>query len=113
MSDAAGVTAARALLYQKNEGRPFEQWEPVTNYRGTFGLTGLLGAGSDPTEQFVGSYRVDIFPEEGLTARFEVTNTTSVESFLYGVGPAYEREDLSYGGNMRQTYTWIEPIDMP
>jgi hypothetical protein len=29
---------------------------------------GLLGAGSDPTEQFVGSYRVAICPEEALTA---------------------------------------------
>lgn len=113
MSDAAGVTAARDLFYQKNEGRPFEQWEPVTNYRGTFGLAGLVGAGADPTEQFVGSYRVDIFPDAGRNARFEVTNTTSIESFLYGLGPAYEREDLSYGGNMRQTYTWIEPIDAP
>ncbi len=113
MSDAAGVTAARDLFYQKNEGRPFEQWEPVTNYRGAFGLAGLIGAGVDPTEQFVGSYRVDIFPDAGRNARFEVTNTTSTESFLYNYGPAYEREDLSYGGNMRQTYTWIEPIDTP
>ena len=113
MSDAAGVTAARGLFYQKNEGRPFEQWAPVTNYRGTFGLVGLVGAGPDPTEQFVGSYRVDIFPDAGRNARFEVTNTTSTESFLYGLGPTYEREDLSYGGNMRQTYTWIEPIDVP
>jgi len=110
MSDAEAVIAARDLFYEKNEGRPFEQWEPVTNYRGSFGLAGLLNAGSDPTEQFVGSYRVDIFPEAGNSARFEVTNTTSMESFLYGLGPAYEREDLSYGGNMRQTYTWIEPI---
>ena len=113
MSDAEGVTAARDLFYQKNEGRPFEQWEPVTNYRGTFGLAGLVRAGSDPTEQFVGSYRVDIFPDAGRNARFEVTNTTSMESFLYGLGPAYSREDLSYGGNMEQTYTWIEPIDVP
>lgn len=110
MSDAEGVVAARDLFYEKNMGRSFQQWEPVTNYRGGFGLAGLLSAGTDPTEQFVGSYRVDIFPEAGNNARFEVTNTTSMESFLYGLGPAYEREDLSYGGNMRQTYTWIEPI---
>lgn len=113
MADAAGVEKARQLIYQKNEGRPYEEWEPVKNYRGSFGLPGLVGAGVDPTEQFVGSYKVEIFPQPDKTLRFELSNTTSLESFLYGKGPEYEREDFAYGGNMRQTYTWTEPVENP
>jgi hypothetical protein len=113
MADAPGVEKARQLMYQKNEGRPFEEWEPVKNYRGSFGLPGLVAAGIDPTEQFVGSYKVEIFPQPDKTLRFELSNTTSLKSFLYGQVEDHEREDFAYGGNMRQTYTWTEPVETP
>lgn len=113
MADAFDVNRARQLMYRKNEGVPFEQWEPVTNFSGAFGPIELVAAGVDPTEQFVGSYRIDIFPQPDKTLRFELTNNTSMESFLYGAGPEYEREDFVYGGNMRQTYTWTEPVELP
>lgn len=113
MADAWDVNRARQCLYRKNEGLPFEKWEPVTNFKGAFGPIELVAAGIDPTEQFVGSYRVDIFPQPDRKLRFEVTNNTSMESFLYGIGPDYEREDFRFGGNMRQTYTWTEPAEVP
>ncbi len=34
-----------------------------------------------------------------------------MESFLYGIGPEYEREDGIIGGNTRQLYIWSEPLD--
>lgn len=113
MDNALGVERARDHLYEKNAGRPYEEWEPVENYVGAFGLRGILRAGRDPTEQFIGRYKVEIFPQPDKTLRFEVTNTTSMESFLYGLGPEYEREDFPYGGNMKQLITWTEPAIIP
>jgi hypothetical protein len=110
MADAYGVGKARDLIYEKNSGLPYEEWTPVRNFRASFGVSGLFSAGIDPTEQFVGSYRVEIFPQENKILRFEVTNITSMESFLYGAGPAYERSGLGYGGNMGQEYIWEEPL---
>jgi hypothetical protein len=110
LAHAEGVNRARNLMYEKNSGLPFEEWDPVTNYRSSFGLPGLFSAGLDATEQFVGSYRVEIFPSENRMLQFEVSNKTSMESFLYGLGYDYERSELSYGGNMRQVYTWEEPL---
>lgn len=110
IADAPGVNSARDRFYEKNANKPYEQWEELTNYGASFGLSGLIRAGIDPTEQFVGSYKVEIFPNKNKTLRFEVTNNTSMTSFLYGLGPEYERSDLRYGGNMGQTYTWEEPV---
>jgi hypothetical protein len=112
MADAWDVTRARQFFYRKNEGLPFEKWEKVENFKGSFGPIELASAGFDPTEQFVGSYRVDIFPQPDRKLRFEVTNNTSLESLLYGAGPEYERDYIPYGGNMRQRYIWTEPAEV-
>ena len=111
LMDSPGVERARQFFYNKNAGGgPLQD---VENYRASFGLTGLVAAGSSPTAQFVGSSRVDISAiasEDANYLQFTVTNNSSMRSFLYGGGPSYERSFIGPGGNMRQTYQWIEPM---
>lgn len=90
----------------------------VTDFKGTrrlgggnFGPVGAWNAGTDPVEQVIGSYGVEI-ESDGETLTFSATNTTSMESFLYGIGPEYERIQFGPGGNLRQTYQFSEPIDV-
>jgi hypothetical protein len=123
MQGAPGVEAARDFFYNKNAAAlasgQYDELQGVTNYRASFGLTGYLGAYADlsPTEHFVGSYSVDITinymnlltgPRYFLT--FTLTNNSSLQSFLYGVPVAHERSFIAPTGNMRQTYTWSEPL---
>jgi hypothetical protein len=49
MADAFDVNRARQFMYRKNEGVPFEQWEPVTNFSGACGPIELVAAGGDST----------------------------------------------------------------
>jgi len=113
MMSARRVNEARAYFYKKNaaalaNGKPLA---PVTGYKGEFGLADLVWyAGLNPTQQFVGSYRVDIFPAGDEQIRFELSNNSSMKSFLYGIGPAWERESAAPFGNMRQTYSWTEGV---
>jgi hypothetical protein len=109
LMDSPGVERARQFFYNKNAGGGSLQG--VDNYRSSFGLSGLASAGLSPTAQFAGSFRVDISPissEDATYLMFTVTNNSSMQSFLYGIGPAYDRGILGPGGNMRQTYQWIE-----
>lgn len=111
MKDAPKVNEARAFFLAKNRAHMAkgEPLEAVTNFSGSFGLSGLVKAGTDPTEQFVGSYRVDIAPNPDGSVTFTLSNTTSMKSFLYGLGPAYPRGGSGgVGGNQTQTYTWTE-----
>lgn len=113
MMGAPGVNAARDFFYNIKNAEVlavgnYAGLQEVANYRASFGLVGLLTANS-LTQQFVGSYRVDIIPiNQGADLNFELTNTTSMKSFLYGIGPAYERSTFGWGGNMSQTYSWTE-----
>lgn len=67
-----------------------------------------MKAKTDPTEQFVGSHRIDITPtKDGL--KFELNNTSSFKSLAYGVAPAWDHSTFGPMGNMEQTYTWVEP----
>jgi len=117
MMPARRVQEARQYWYKKNAkalsaGKcTSTPLAPVTGYKGSFGLADLFWyAGLNPTQQFVGSYRIDIYPIDGDQIKFELTNNSSMKSFLYGVGPDWERSVIPYFGNMRQTYTWTEPI---
>jgi len=116
LRDAPKVNEARELFLSKNaenikSGKPLD---PLTDFGGSFGLKGLVKAGTDITEQFVGSFDVNIYPsDEGKTATFIISNTTSVESLLYGAGPEYEREGTTPGGNIRQTFVFTEEIPQP
>ena len=113
MMDAPGVNGARDLFYQKNASAlasgNYDALDPVTNYSAKFGLYDFLTT-SSPTQQFVGSYRVDVLSvNQGADLMFVATNTSSFKSFGYGITPAWERSTFAPGGNMRQTYWWTEP----
>jgi hypothetical protein len=105
MKDAPGVQKARKAFYKKNAGKPCGEWEPLTNYKADFGLKGLWKAGTDPTEQFVGSYRVDIIPNSDGTLNINLYNSTSFTSFSYGLGPNWNGGP---GGTQTQIYHWTE-----
>ena len=83
MADAYAVGKARDHYYNKFNGKPFDEWKPVPDYKGPFGISGLIRAGIDPTEQFVGSYDIAIYPQKNKTLRFEVTNNTSMKCLKY------------------------------
>ena len=104
------VNEAREFFYKKYAGITDLTGASVTNYSGKFGLKGLIMAGIDPVEQFVGSYRLDIHVIEGNMLQFTITNTTSMKSFLYGIGPEWERSSFKLNGNTQQTYIFTEPI---
>jgi hypothetical protein len=114
MSNAPCVNAARENFYNKNRdvlsSGQLGHLQPYTNFRAKFGLGDLLTNGS-PTQQFVGSYRVDVVPiDSGTNLRFTLTNDSSFKSLGYGITPAWERSAFGPGGNMWQTYTWTEPV---
>jgi hypothetical protein len=110
MMNAPGVNKAREYFYRKNAEKCGTALDPLTNYRAGFGLKGLWNAGLNSTQQFVGDYRIDITPNQNGTITFNLTNTTSMTSFLYGLGPSWSRSTFGPGGNMSQTYTWTEPL---
>jgi RHS repeat-associated protein len=113
MKNSPGVGRARDYYNQKNAGRficseDVAPLDPVTNYKAGFGLTGVWQAGLDSTQQYVGDYAVKITPNPDGSATYSLSNTTSMTSFTYGVGPSWDRSTLGPGGNMSQTYTWTE-----
>ena len=113
MMDAPGVNNARNFFYEKNANAlakgDHESLREVTGYRASFGITDLLTT-SSPTQQFVGSYAVDVWSvNKGADLMFVLSNNSSFKSFGYGVAPDWERSTLGPAGNMRQTYWWIEP----
>ncbi|OZB58092.1 MAG: hypothetical protein B7X39_18765 [Lysobacterales bacterium 14-68-21] len=107
MEDSPGVLAAEALYLQKNaaklKGCEGGELQPVTNFAFHFGLKGLFTSGLNPTEQFVGSYRVDVYPMGDNVMNVIVTNTSSFRSFAYGIMPAWDRSQFGPMGNMSQT----------
>ena len=116
LANAYQVNAARDAYYRKNYGRTCSNPLPYTEHKGSFGPLGPFRAGLDPTEQFVGSFRVDIIPiHGGDTLMYIITNPTSFTSFFYGFGPAWRRfENVpTPGGNMYQTYIFYEPNRLP
>lgn len=111
MKNAPGVQAARDLFDRKNKNNSncdCGELDPVTNFAASFGLKGLWSAGFNPTQQFIGSYRVDIFSYEGCKRLIIITNTSSFKSFGYGIAPDWSRDTFGPMGNMSQTYWWIE-----
>jgi len=112
MMNAPGVEHARDFFNQKNGrsavcgGEPTSQ--DVTSYRAGFGLAGVWNAGTNATQQFVGNYAIDITPNPDGSYTITLSNTTSVTSLLYGVGPSWDRSTFGPLGNMSQTYTWTE-----
>jgi len=87
MMQSPGVQNAINYFNQKNAGKCPNQWSPVTNYDYSFGPKGLWQAGLNSTQQFVGSYSVNIYPISNGTLDVQVNNTTSMTSFFYGIYP--------------------------
>ncbi|MDR2145898.1 MAG: hypothetical protein LBE91_05505 [Tannerella sp.] len=108
--NAPEVKEAREFFYKKYAGVNDLAGAYVSNYTGNFGLKGLFKAGLDPIEQFVGSYRIDINVIDGIMLEFTLTNTTSMKSLLYGIGPDWERSSFRPSGNITQIYIFTEPI---
>jgi hypothetical protein len=112
LKGAPGVNNARDAFFEKNKNASSGQYQALSNYKADFGFSGLWAAGGNSTQQFIGSYRVDITPTSDQHYNtFVVTNTTSATSFFYGAAPSWEREQFAPGGNMVQTYTWQEPLE--
>ena len=115
MQSAPGVQSARSAWYQLNYYEiAYGGCHNLQEQRGflaKFGLKGLIDAGGNATQQFVGGYIIDIIPDEsGGGATFIAYNVTSMTSLLYDLGPSWSREVLPYGGDMTQTFTWHEQM---
>ncbi len=106
MQRSPGVSLAIMLFCNKNYGVVCcKDLRKYTNFGHKFGLLNIFQ--SNATEQFVGSYTVNIYPNTvtGVVA-VDVWNNTSMKSLLYGIGPAWQRSSFRPGGNMAQTYWW-------
>jgi hypothetical protein len=114
MQSAVGIQGGRNAWYEKNyyhiafEG--CQNLEGLWGFDVRFGLQGLRDAGNNATQQFVGSYELDIIPNADGTATFVASNITSMTSLLYQLDGAqsYSRETFPPGGNSTQVYTWVE-----
>lgn len=114
--DARVINQLRSFWYgEVNAGRKTIK-DGVTNFGGrkawtggNFGFKGLLSAGFDPMEQFVGSFSPEL-TSDGTTLTFTITNTTSFRSLMYGIAPDWSRNTWGPGGNTTQTYIFTEPI---
>jgi RHS repeat-associated protein len=118
MRESPGIQDAINQFYQQNAGRRCDQYSPKLTPEG-FGLGGLINAGLNPTQQFVGGYEVDITPNQDHTITITVRNRTSMSSALYHIWPeSWNYNRLNIGGvdlptpgaNTYQTFTWTEPM---
>ena len=106
------VWEARNFWYKKvNSGASVTA--DVINFRGikrfgggNFGFTGLVKAGIDPIEQFVGSTHNFTLTSDGINLTYTITNVTSFRSLMYGLTPEW----LNFY-NTKQTYIFTEPIN--
>jgi RHS repeat-associated protein len=110
MMQSPGVANAVNYFAQKNAGQCPNQWSPVTNYDYNFGLKGLWQAGANSTQQFVGSYSVNVYPNAHGTLDVHVYNTTSMTSFFYGIYPNALNPPNGWPmGNASQEYVGVVP----
>lgn len=119
LKDARAVSLAKAFFYKKyatdyKNGRTNFKGASVTNFGGVFGFTGLVAAGFDIVEQFVGTMDINIYVDEkGANFLIDVENTTSAQSAFYRMSPSWDRDPNSTTpmGNMSQLFIWKEPIE--
>ena len=110
MMQSQGVQNAIDYFNQKNAGKCPGQQSPVTNYDYSFGPKALWQAGTNSTQQFVGSYSVNIYPNANGTLDVNVYNTTSMTSFFYGLYPNALNPPNGYPmGNTSQQYVGTAP----
>ncbi len=104
-----GANAARTYFYNKYKNTKDLSNASVVNFDASFGIHGLVRAGLNPIQQFVGSFKVSIYTS-GNNLMFSVYNVTSWESFTDGFGSNWERTENPRMGNTYQNYIWFEPI---
>lgn len=107
-----GANAARAYFYNKYKNTSDLTHATVTHFDAGFGIRGLISAGLNPIEQFVGNFKVNMWVD-GTNLFFAVHNITSFQSLTYDLGPNWERSDHQRMGNTEQWYIWSEPINRP
>lgn len=114
MQNAPGVQDALLFWQNKNSAAgtcACGQQHSVTGYDVSFGLSGYINAGSNPTQQFVGSYSVDIYPDQHGNVEVMVKNTTSLTSFFAQLWPdSWNPPAGQLYGNYTQYYTWTQPL---
>lgn len=99
MRNSPGVVQARNDYYKTGK----------TSGGYNFGLKGLMNAGIDPIEQFVGSYNYNI-SVVGNNLQFTLINTTSFSSAVYHLWPSSWNWNSGPMGNTTQTYIFTEPL---
>ncbi len=111
------ICMARAYFYKKYisnyQNGISLKGASVTNYSGTFGLFGMISAGTDIVEQYVGSIDIDIHVDEkGENLLFMVSNSLGRRSAWYHMASDIERapNGRTPTGNINQIYIWKEPI---
>ena len=73
-----------------------------------FGINGLINAGSDPIQQFVGSYQYRIYNNDG-NIQFTIMNITSFASAAYHLWPYKWNWNNGPMSNFKQTYIFTYP----
>ena len=107
MEKSPGVVAALAYFFRKNAGRKYADLLKVRHYDYKFCLNDIFTANA--TEQFVGSYRVNIVPTGNGLLTMTIWNKTSMTSAAYHLAPSWSRSTFGPGGNMVETFTWAVP----
>ncbi|MEI6062722.1 MAG: hypothetical protein WCR72_18610, partial [Bacteroidota bacterium] len=99
MRNSPGIVKARNDYYKTGK----------TSGWYNFGLKGLMNAGMDPIEQFVGSYNYTI-SIVGNNLQFTLINTTSFSSAAYHLWPSSWNWTNGPMGSTTQTYIFTEPL---
>jgi RHS repeat-associated protein len=99
----AHIRSASEAAAWTDGGYNFVRYQHPFRSVARFWNAGLIG-----TRQFVGSYDLEVHPTPGYGMRFRVTNTTSFESLLLGIGPEWDRSTFAPMGNVTQSFEWTE-----
>jgi hypothetical protein len=113
VAKAINGTRVKAWLYA-------DQLRPIAELDGSGNLVSRFVYGTKPNvpeyivkngvTYLVFSGTADPADHHLRTATYKLTNTTSLKSLMYGIGPDWERSSFRPMSNMTQTYTWTEPI---
>ena len=112
MEQSPGVALAMARFKSINQNAVCcKDLKQLRNYLYKFTASDI--AGSNATENFVGSYMVNIFPNDPRDGqlKFVITNRTSSWSFLYhsALVQPYPRSAFGPMGNIYQTFAFYRP----
>jgi len=117
LRNATGVKEAKKLFYKKYLSDYKKGLSLVganlLGYQAQFGLGGIISAGPDIVEQFVGGFLLDIrVDEKGENLMFILSNTTGRYSAYCHMASDIQRSPsgLTGEGNLNQVYIWKERI---